>query len=126
MPSKTIDIKTLTRGTDVTLQFTILTSVDITKAFWTAKRKIGSSGDTDAVAAVLKQVTATLTADGQITDTTQPSVVIKIILAKGDTDNFFADLDYIWDLEVFDATNKSAIPVGGVIRLAERVRTGVG
>jgi hypothetical protein len=123
MPNKQVDITTLTRGSDVTLQFTISTSVDITKAFWTAKRK---TQDSDAAAAVLKLVTSTLTADGQITDTTQPTVVIKIVLAKEDTDNFFADIDYVWDLEVFDATNKSSIPVGGIIRLAERVRTGVG
>jgi hypothetical protein len=123
MPNKQVDITTLTRGTDVTLQFTITSSVDIVKAFWTAKRKVA---DADGAAAILKLVTSALTADGQITDTTQPTVVIKITLAKGDTDNFFADLDYAWDLEVFDSTNKSAIPVGGIIRLAERVRTGVG
>lgn len=126
MPNKTVEITTLTRGTDVTLQFTITTSVDIVKAIWVAKRKVGPSGDGDAAAAGFKLVTSSLTADGQITDTTQPTVVIKITLSKSETDNFFAGLDYIWDLEVFDSTNKSAIPVGGVIRLAERVRTGVG
>jgi hypothetical protein len=126
MPTRQAEITTLTRGNDVTLQFTITTSVDIVKAFWVAKRRIGPNGETDTAAAAFKMVTSTLTADGQITDTTQPTAVIKIILAKGDTDNFFADIDYSWDLEVFDATNKSATPVGGVIRLAERVRTGVG
>jgi hypothetical protein len=122
MPNKTVDL-TMTRGTDRTLIFTITSSVDIVKAFWTAKLK---ASDTDSVAAVLKLVTSTLTAAGQITDTTAPTIVIKIALAKGDTDNFLAGIDYVWDLEIFDATNKSDIPVGGRLRMSERVRTGVG
>jgi hypothetical protein len=123
MPNSTFDIKTLTRGTDITLQFSITSSVAITKAFWTAKRK---AEDIDGTAAALKLVTTIATADGQITATGPSVATILIVLDKTATDTFLADLDYEWDLEVFDANNKSAMPIGGIIRFAERQRRGIG
>lgn len=123
MPTKSQEITTLTRGNDVTLKFTIATTVNIAAAKFWAKRKT-TDGDGDA--AVAKVVTSTLTSDGQITDTTAPSVTIQIILSKNDTAAFVADLDYGWDLEVFDGSNKSTTPIGGIMRLAERQRTATG
>jgi hypothetical protein len=121
MPTKVLDITTLTRGNDVVLKFTVKTTVDLASAKFTVKRSFLNA---DSVAAVAKVVTVNLTADGQITDVggADDLAMVQIILAKADTAAIQADLDYVWDLEVFDATVKATTPVGGRIFMHERVR----
>lgn len=121
MPTKIFDIRTLTRGNDVVLKFPVRTAIDLALAKFTVKRKFSNE---DSVAAVAKLVTVNLTADGQITDVggADDLAMVQIILAKADTAAIQADLDYVWDLEVFDATSKATMPIGGKIVMAERVR----
>jgi hypothetical protein len=125
MPTKILDITTLTRGNDVTLKFTVKTTVDLTSAKFTIKRKFSNE---DSAAAVAKLVTTSLTADGQITDVggADDLALVQIILSKTDTNAVQAKLDYVWDLEVFDATVKATTPVGGKIIMHERVRKATG
>jgi hypothetical protein len=126
-----ISITDIVRGTDTTLVFNILTDVALATAKFTAKRSV-SNADNDAAA--LKVVTVSSTPDGQITGSGPPAAIIKIALAKVDTDNFLAapspsqipQFAYPWDLEVFDEDGNSTTPVGGTIVVNERVRTAVG
>lgn len=121
MPTKVFNITTLTRGNDVVIKFPVRTAIDLALAKFTVKRKFSNE---DSVAAVAKLVTTALTADGQITDVggADDLAMVQIIMAKADTNAIQADLDYVWDLEVFDATSKSTTPIGGIIRMNERVR----
>jgi hypothetical protein len=120
-----------TRGNDVTLAFQIATSVALATARFTAKRSFGNA-DNDAAAT--KITTVGSAPDGQITTAGPPTAVVKIVLAKGDTDNFLAPpspsqadvFTYKWDLEVFDAAGNSTTPAGGGIVVNERVRTAIG
>jgi hypothetical protein len=122
----------IVRGNDVTLVFSIQTTVALDVAKFTAKRSFSQD---DGDAAALKVITTSLTSDGQITTAGPPTAEVKIVLAKGDTDNFIAPpnprqasqlFTYVWDLEVFDVSGNASTPIGGTIVAAERVRTATG
>lgn len=121
--ARNFNIKTLTQGNDVVLRFNITTTVDLALALFTVKRK---ASNPDASIVIDKSVTTSETADGQITDATLPSAVVQIVLTKSDTAALLGGVDYVWDLEVFDADDKATTPVGGIINVAERVRTATG
>jgi hypothetical protein len=115
----------ITRGNDLSLKFTIATTRAITRARFVAKRK---EADSDGFALFSKQVTTTLSADGQITQQggSGAPALMTISLTKTETAAATADVDYICDLEVFDASNIGVTPFREVMRFTERVRTSLG
>jgi len=125
MPSKTVSIKKITRGNDLTLKFNVTTTVDLNAARFIAKKK---TKDADGAAIVNKPVTTAATANGQISDIggSDDLAVVLIFLTQADTMQFKAAVEYVWDLEVFDAAGKATTPVGGNITFDERVRIATG
>lgn len=132
MPKQMDILNQITRGNDVTLVFSITTSVALATAKFTAKRSIGE-GDGDAAA--FKVVSTTPNGDGEISIAGPPTATVKIILDKNTTDNFVAppnprrDVEvytYEWDLEIFDGSGKATTPIFGSIVVNERVRTATG
>lgn len=131
MPERQTNITSLTRGSDVTLIFTITTAVALATAKFIAKRALSEA---DGDAAAFKVVSTTPNADGEITAAGPPTAIVKIILDKDTTDNFVAPpsprqvetFTYKWDLEVFDGSGKATTPAGGSIVVNERVRTATG
>src|SRR5262245_18456447 len=103
----------LTRGNDVGVKFILTTPTPLSVARLVIKEKI-----TDADPGVVsKIVTATPSADGQIIDSGQVNgiAIVLFTLAKNQTDDFVADKEYRWDVEVFDVSNNSNTPRGGTI-----------
>ena len=131
MATRQSSITSITRGNDVVLVFNISTSVALATAKFTAKRY---TFNTDNEAAVLKVVATAPSMDGQITAPGPGPATVKIVLAKGDTDNFIAPpnpgqastFTYVWDLEVFDGSSNATTPIGGTLVVTERVRTATG
>ena len=128
MSTKTIDIPNLTRGNDVTLTFTVNSTIAIATAKFAARRTTKTPfGLTPAGSEVASKVVATtLNADGQITTAGPPTATIQIILSKNDTAAFTAGAQHLWDLEVFDSTGKATTPIGGTVVLADRARSAIG
>src|SRR5262249_28411070 len=125
MASITFNLTNLTRGNDVTLKFNITTSVDLASARLVAKKK---AKDLDTALVINKLITTSLSGDGQITDPggADKLAVAQFFLTKAETATFLPDVDYQWDLEVFDAGGKSTTPAGGTITFEERVRIATG
>jgi|SRR5262245_13729228 len=113
------------RGNDLGLKFTITTSRAIPRARFTAKRK---PEDSDAGALFSKQITTTLSADGQITQQggSGSPAIMTFTFTKTETANALADVEYKFDLEVFDASNVSTMVFSDVIIFGPRVRTSLG
>ena len=124
MASEIENITTLTRGNDVTLEFTVTSTEAIVRARFMVKKRYD---DLDAAARIDKEVTTSLTADGQITGA--GPYVIAIFLTQDDTADdavIEADKAYKYDLEVFNADDEATTPMGGTITFRERVRLAVG
>jgi len=64
--------------------------------------------------------------NGQITNPGSGSYLIQIFLPNTLTSDFLAAKDYQWDLEVFDSGGDATRPIGGEIKLEERVRIAIG
>lgn len=121
MAAKTSNITKVTRGNDVTIEFSITSTVSLVKARFVVKT---SPKKDDAAAIIDKEVTTTLSSAGQITGA--GPYLVSIIVTKNDTAACKAGLDYRYDLEVFDASNKATTPVGGALNLEQRVRIATG
>lgn len=113
------------RGNDLSLKFTITTSRAIPRARFSAKRKVS---DDDSLALFSKQITTTLSADGQITAQggSGAPAIMTFTFTKTETAQALADVEYKFDLEVFDASNISSICLSDIMIFGPRVRTSLG
>ena len=113
------------RGNDLSLKFTLTTSRAIPRARFTAKRKFE---DGDGFSLFSKQITTTLSADGQITAQggSGAPAVMTFTFTKTETATALANIEYFFDLEVFDGSNISSICLSDVIIFGPRVRTSLG
>lgn len=121
MASKTSNITKVTRGSDVTIEFSITSALPITQARFIVKT---APKKDDSAALIDKTVTTTLTSSGQITGA--GPYLVAVILTQADTAACKAGVNYAYDLEVFDASDKATTPVGGTFILEQRVRIATG
>lgn len=125
MATKIKNVTGFSRGNDFDYKITIPTTRTINRARLSIKKNF-SDPDNQGI---FKQITTAINnPDGIILDQGGGSgaAVVLFKVTKSESEWFDAAIDYPYDIEIFDTENRSATPVGGAIRLDERVREAIG
>jgi hypothetical protein len=119
---KTINLTNYAMGDDLPVDFTLEdwpVGQLLTKAYLTIKKK---KKDPDAVALLQKSITATQTADGQITaNGSSGTATGTFVIAKTDYGPFKSGLAYHFDVQVINDADKLSTPIDGTITFKEDI-----